>query len=90
MFVLFSADGPNANVLKFKSPMCFNKENADELVKKLDQVFTEIAEITMNNGPLGKESLAAHGVIDHSSQISAKKFKNIAGTGDMAQLERDH
>ena len=88
--MLFSADGPNANVLKFKSPMCFNKENADELITKLDQVFTEIAEIKANNGPLGKESLVAS-IVDHSPPVSAKKFKKLAATaGDMAQLERDH
>lgn len=33
--VLVSRDGPHHNVLKFKPPMVFNKENVDTLVEKL-------------------------------------------------------
>lgn len=33
--VLVSRDGPHHNVLKFKPPMVFNKENVDTLVDKL-------------------------------------------------------
>ena len=40
--VLFSTDGPHRNVLKFKPPMCFNIENADELLDKVDMIMTEI------------------------------------------------
>ena len=41
-FVLFSADGPDRNVLKFKPPMCFNLENADELLGKIDTILSEL------------------------------------------------
>ncbi len=39
--VLLSTDGPDHNVIKIKPPIVFNKENADELVKKLDETMTE-------------------------------------------------
>ncbi len=38
-FVLLSTDGPYHNVIKFKPPMIFNKDNADELVSKLDELL---------------------------------------------------
>ncbi len=41
--ILLSAEGPDANILKFKPPMCFTKENADEMVQKLDIVLTQFA-----------------------------------------------
>ncbi|XP_041363734.1 ethanolamine-phosphate phospho-lyase-like isoform X2 [Gigantopelta aegis] len=40
--ILFSRDGPNRNVLKFKPPMCFTLENVDLLCDKLEMVFDEI------------------------------------------------
>ena len=40
--ILLSLDGPYSNVMKFKPPLCFNKENAKELIEKLDRVLTEI------------------------------------------------
>ncbi|MNE98914.1 hypothetical protein D3C80_1975090 [compost metagenome] len=39
---LISTDGPLYNVLKIKPPIVFNKENADALVKNLDEVLTEM------------------------------------------------
>ncbi len=39
--ILMSTDGPDCNVLKIKPPMCFSKENADELIKRLSLVFEE-------------------------------------------------
>ena len=42
--VLLSADGPDRNVIKFKPPIVFNQENVDELVDKLDEVLTELAQ----------------------------------------------
>lgn len=52
MYVLLSSDGPYRNVLKLKPPMCFNKDNVDELVTKLEIVLTEI-----ENGELDLEGL---------------------------------
>ena len=37
-----STDGPLHNVLKIKPPLVFTMENADELVKNLDEVLSEI------------------------------------------------
>ncbi|WP_299349056.1 aminotransferase class III-fold pyridoxal phosphate-dependent enzyme, partial [uncultured Maritalea sp.] len=41
--ILLSTDGPLENVLKFKPPMVFNKENADFLCDTLDAVFADFA-----------------------------------------------
>ena len=38
--VLLSTDGPDHNVIKIKPPIVFNIENAEELVKKLDETMT--------------------------------------------------
>ncbi|TRY70717.1 hypothetical protein TCAL_05188 [Tigriopus californicus] len=40
--ILLQSDGPYNNVLKFKSPLVFNKSNADRLVNTLDEVLEEI------------------------------------------------
>ncbi|MEM7030456.1 MAG: aminotransferase class III-fold pyridoxal phosphate-dependent enzyme [Chloroflexota bacterium] len=39
--ILLSTDGPYHNVLKFKPPLVFSKDNADLLIKTLDQVLQE-------------------------------------------------
>jgi len=41
-FILLSADGPHRNVLKIKPPMCFSKEDSDQLLNRLDEILTEI------------------------------------------------
>uniref|UniRef100_A0A667Z2Y6 Ethanolamine-phosphate phospho-lyase n=1 Tax=Myripristis murdjan TaxID=586833 RepID=A0A667Z2Y6_9TELE len=38
--ILLSADGPHRNVLKFKPPLCFTKEDADLVVEKIDRILT--------------------------------------------------
>lgn len=40
--ILFSADGPNRNVLKFKPPMVLSLKDADHLLKTLDSILNEI------------------------------------------------
>lgn len=40
--ILVSVDGPECNVIKFKPPMVFTKENVDEVVSTLDRVLTEV------------------------------------------------
>ena len=42
MHVLLSTDGPLENVLKFKPPMVFSMENADELVDKITIILAEL------------------------------------------------
>ncbi|MDB4264499.1 aminotransferase class III-fold pyridoxal phosphate-dependent enzyme [bacterium] len=41
-FILISTDGPYDNVLKIKPPLYFNKENAKQLVYKIDEIFKKI------------------------------------------------
>ncbi|CAH2300790.1 ethanolamine-phosphate phospho-lyase [Pelobates cultripes] len=38
--ILLSADGPHRNVLKFKPPMCFTKEDAKTVVDAIDEFLT--------------------------------------------------
>ncbi|XP_013380181.1 5-phosphohydroxy-L-lysine phospho-lyase-like [Lingula anatina] len=40
--ILLSSDGPYRNVLKFKPPMVFSKEDVDFVIKCLDSVFSEM------------------------------------------------
>ena len=40
--VLLSTDGPDHNVIKIKPPMIFSKDNAHELVSKIDETITEL------------------------------------------------
>ncbi|XP_029931415.1 ethanolamine-phosphate phospho-lyase [Myripristis murdjan] len=40
--ILLSADGPHRNVLKFKPPLCFTKEDADLVVEKIDRILTDL------------------------------------------------
>lgn len=39
-YILLSTDGPGRNVLKFKPPMCFSLDNAQQVVGKLDAILT--------------------------------------------------
>jgi 4-aminobutyrate aminotransferase-like enzyme/Ser/Thr protein kinase RdoA (MazF antagonist) len=39
--ILMSVDGPQNNVLKIKPPMCFNKENANDLLFYLKKILKE-------------------------------------------------
>jgi len=42
-FILFSADGPYRNVLKFKPPMVLSLDDADHLLRTLDSIIDEIS-----------------------------------------------
>lgn len=37
---MLSTDGPGRNVLKFKPPMCFSRDNVEHVVAKLDAILT--------------------------------------------------
>jgi len=39
--VILSRDGPHENVLKFKPPMCFSKQDVDEVITKIDKLLYE-------------------------------------------------
>jgi len=38
-FILVSTDGPFDNVIKSKPPLCFSKENVDEVIGKLEEIL---------------------------------------------------
>jgi len=40
--ILLSTDGPYHNVIKFKPPMVFSKQNADQVYKELDSILAEL------------------------------------------------
>jgi ethanolamine-phosphate phospho-lyase len=40
-FVLVSTDGPYDNVIKSKPPLCFSKENVDEVMEKLEKILNQ-------------------------------------------------
>ena len=40
--ILISTDGPYNNVLKFKPPMIFSKENAQQVIQSLEQKLSSI------------------------------------------------
>lgn len=42
-FILFSADGPHRNVLKFKPPMVLSLDDADHLLRTLESILDEIS-----------------------------------------------
>ena len=41
--IILSLDGPYENVMKFKPPLVFNKENAKFLIENLDRIITELS-----------------------------------------------
>ena len=72
--ILLSADGPHRNVLKFKPPMCFTRENVDTVLRLLDQVLTDTEELAESiaeealqalmggaNGPKPEQSTQSNG-----------------------------
>lgn len=40
--ILFSLDGPDENVLKFKSPMCFAMSDVDLIYTALDKILSDL------------------------------------------------
>jgi 4-aminobutyrate aminotransferase-like enzyme len=42
-FILTGIDGPHQNVLRIKPPICFNIENAEEVVKNIDEILSQMA-----------------------------------------------
>ncbi|CAI4223797.1 unnamed protein product [Auanema sp. JU1783] len=40
--ILLNADGPHTNILKFKPPLCYNKDNLEETMKALETALTEM------------------------------------------------
>lgn len=40
--ILVGTDGPFVNVIKVKPPICFTKENADELAESIDEILNKV------------------------------------------------
>ncbi|XP_056420448.1 ethanolamine-phosphate phospho-lyase [Hyla sarda] len=65
--ILLSADGPHRNVLKFKPPMCFTKEDAKMVVDCIDELLTalekatETKQATANEQSVNKRKEASQG-----------------------------
>ncbi|XP_052005782.1 ethanolamine-phosphate phospho-lyase [Xyrauchen texanus] len=80
--ILLSADGPQRNVLKFKPPMCFTREDAELAVEKIDQILTDLekalglhkpeATISENGHSKRKEPLEENGHVHPSNGSSHK------------------
>lgn len=74
--ILLSADGPHRNVLKFKPPMCFTKENAKTVVDEIDGYLTVLEEAAgskskmITNGSKRKEETC--------SDLSAEEEKILS------------
>lgn len=73
--VLLSRDGPHENIIKFKSPMCFNVENAGTLVKLLDMLLNEIAEGKMTSPPSTNHNSVTNGTGLLDCEPAGKKLK---------------
>lgn len=41
-YILVSTDGPSDNVIKTKPPLCFNKENAESVVRAIDEILASL------------------------------------------------
>ncbi|XP_013363478.1 PREDICTED: 5-phosphohydroxy-L-lysine phospho-lyase isoform X2 [Chinchilla lanigera] len=50
-YILLSTDGPGRNVLKFKPPMCFSRDNAQHVVARLDAILTGEPERQLHRSP---------------------------------------
>ncbi|KAF7706296.1 ethanolamine-phosphate phospho-lyase [Silurus meridionalis] len=84
--VLLSADGPHRNVLKFKPPLCFSREDADLAVGQIDQILTdlenaldlEMSDTTdhVNAQNKRKESVEENGHGVHSGHVSDNSHIN--------------
>jgi len=69
--ILISSDGPDCNVLKFKPPMVFTKENVDEVVSTLDRILKEAREISELSMPTVRN--AVHTSTKDKGPITIKK-----------------
>lgn len=58
--ILLSADGPHRNVLKFKPPMCFSREDAEFTVEKIDQILTDLEKALVLQRPEAAISETGH------------------------------
>jgi len=80
--ILYSTDGPHRNVLKFKAPMCFNKDDADELLSKMEMIFSEIKD---EDTPM-RISVSAEAMVDSANG----PLKSIHLPGESFESNESH
>ena len=86
--VLLSQDGPHSNVIKFKPPMCFSREDVDSVIQKLDTIFSDVesgkADLSASQAPsncLNREILVnSHGQ-EEMDEPYTKRAKLMFGGG---------
>ncbi|XP_030635574.1 ethanolamine-phosphate phospho-lyase isoform X2 [Chanos chanos] len=69
--ILLSADGPHRNVLKFKPPLCFSREDAELAVEKIDLILADI-----------EKALGLHMPVTTESEMRAKRKASYEENGD--------
>ncbi|KAM4707291.1 ethanolamine-phosphate phospho-lyase [Discoglossus pictus] len=63
--ILLSADGPHRNILKFKPPMCFSKEDAKMVVEAIDELLTAF-----------EEAMGSRSEVTSENNINKRKVEN--------------
>ena len=88
--ILVSQDGPHSNVIKFKPPMCFSRQDVDLVVDKLDAIFTQVEAGTADLSNLTRPSncmglpIPANGAPAAAAAgepLASKRAKLVAGGG---------
>ncbi|KAF7252671.1 Ethanolamine-phosphate phospho-lyase [Varanus komodoensis] len=72
--ILLSADGPYRNILKFKPPMCFSMEDAKFVVDQLDELLTDLEEVSVTptrNGLSTSIQCKRKGPTDGTTQLES-------------------
>ncbi|TRY92172.1 hypothetical protein DNTS_026298 [Danionella cerebrum] len=90
--VLLSADGPHRNVLKFKPPMCFSKEDAELAVEKIDQILTDLEKVLglqipeASSAEIGQLKRKEHS--DENGQVQAANGNNHKQSSRSSSLNK--
>ncbi|KAL1492144.1 hypothetical protein ABEB36_012632 [Hypothenemus hampei] len=67
--ILVSADGPECNVIKFKPPMVFTKDNVDTVINTLDQVLLEVRQRDRLEAKIkSRQNLVPSIIAEHASK----------------------
>ncbi|XP_076458997.1 5-phosphohydroxy-L-lysine phospho-lyase-like [Babylonia areolata] len=92
--ILLSQDGPHNNVIKFKPPMTFSREDVDLVVGLLDTYFSDIVSGKADLSAFDKPSHCLHREIGtkeiekEAEEPSPKKAKLIGGGINTAGIQR--
>lgn len=98
-YVLLSQDGPHNNVIKFKPPMCFSRENVALVVHTLDIIFSEVENgvtdlIGINKNNSAPDPVDLEVVAPDADQPVLKRVRLMSGggidTSSLATREVNH